>query len=137
MYRQQEGICCCQHCCDGAGVTSATAWLHSRFLAGTTATQGMGPQQLLSATIPRLPVGLPSFMVAAAEVQLGRCSLRKRSSSPAFTRHIPALKGSGAAGAARIPSPGCQLCVSLVTTVVAPLSWTPIPLLLSSLLFTQ
>lgn len=25
---------------------SATAWLHSRFLAGTTAAQGLGPQQL-------------------------------------------------------------------------------------------
>lgn len=29
----------------GGGVPSATAWLHSRFLAGTTATQGLGPQQ--------------------------------------------------------------------------------------------
>lgn len=91
---------------------------------GSTARSWLEPQQprvwdhsssgapaSLCATVPRLHVGFPSLMVTAAEVQLGRCSLRKLSCSAAFTTHIPALKESGAAGAARAPFPGCQLCV--------------------------
>lgn len=125
--------CCCQDCCDvlcGSPLpqpgSTAGSWLEPQQPRVWDHSNSGAPKSLY-VTIPRLPVGFPSFTVTAAGVHLGRCSLRKLSSSAAFTTHVPALKESGAAGAARAPSPGCQLCVCVVTTGMAPPSWTCFP----------
>lgn len=47
-------------------------WNHSNPGSGITAS--LGAPARLCATIARLPLGFPRFVVAAAEVQLGRCS---------------------------------------------------------------